>query len=413
MNQNSPETAAKAATRQLLEQCFVAALEAVEPRRRTREALQAMHLPGPQGVVAMGKAAAAMYRGGQDAIASRVVQGLVVMPDGGGGMPVSPGLTVIRSDHPVPGPRSLEAGRELLSFLETAPASLVFFISGGSSSLVEVPAPGVDIKDLQRANEWLLASGLPIRTVNAVRARLSAIKAGGLLRYLDGRQAHVLVLSDVPGDDPRIVGSGPLIPQKLPVLPDGLPDWLEKRVGAWTPPAQVPVPPMAIIGSVRQAMEGAAEAARSSGHDAHVHEEPLDGDALETGRRLVEALEDLPAGVHIWGGETTVTLPDPPGYGGRNQSLALSAALAMNKNSLTLLAAGTDGRDGVTSHAGAIVDARTVVRARRMELDPDTALIRADAGSLFEKTGEALITGPTGTNVMDLVIAHKTGTGTV
>jgi len=393
--------------RQVLEQCFFAALEAVEPRRRTREALQAMHLPGPQGVVAMGKAAAAMYRGAEDAIASRVVQGLVVMPDGGGDMPISPGLTVIRSDHPVPGQRSLEAGRELLNFLETAPASLIFLISGGSSSLVEVPAPGVEMEDLQRANEWLLASGLPIRTVNAVRARLSAIKAGGLLRYLDGRQVHVLVLSDVPGDDPRIVGSGPLIPQKLPALPEGLPGWLEQRVSAWAEPAEVPVPPMAIIGSVHLAMEGAAEAARSCGHDAHVHEEPLDGDAVDTGRRLVETLEDLPAGVHVWGGETTVTLPDSPGYGGRNQSLALSAAVAMNDDSLTLLAAGTDGRDGVTSHAGAIVDARTVVNARKLELDPDAALIGADAGGLFEKTAEALITGPTGTNVMDLVIAHK------
>ena len=128
---------------------------------------------------------------------------------------------------------------------------------------------------------------------------------------------------------------------------------------------------------------------------------------MDTGRRLVEQLAQLPTGVHVWGGETTVTLPDSPGYGGRNQSLALSAAVAMSDDSLTLLAAGTDGRDGVTSHAGAIVDARTVVNARKLELDPDATLIGADAGGLFEKTAEALITGPTGTNVMDLVIAFK------
>jgi len=225
MTDTTPETGRKTraqpAARQLLEQCFLAALDAADPRRRTRGALQAMHLPGPQGLVAVGKAAAAMYRGAEDVLGPRVVRGLVVMPDAGGDIAATSRLSVIRSDHPVPGQRSLEAGGELLSFLETAPASLVFLISGGSSSLLDVLATGVGIADLQRANEWLLAAGLPIRAVNAVRARLSAIKAGGLLRYLDGRQAHILVLSDVPGDDPRIVGSGPLVPQTLPALPDG------------------------------------------------------------------------------------------------------------------------------------------------------------------------------------------------
>jgi glycerate 2-kinase len=407
MTETTPKTTAKLAGRQLLEQCFRAALDAVDPRRRTREGLQAMHLPGPQAVVAVGKAAAAMYRGAEDALGPRIVQGLVVMPEGGGNIAAAPRLTVIRSDHPVPGQRSLAAGKELLRFLEIAPASVVFLISGGSSSLMEVLATGVAIEDLQRANEWLLASGLPIRAVNAVRARLSAIKGGGLLRYLDGRQPHVLVLSDVPGDDPRIVGSGPLIPQKLPALPDDLPDWLEQRVSAWTPPPDSATPPVTIIGSVRQAMEGAAEAAGRLNHEVHLHEEPLQGDAAEAGRKLVDALEQLPTGVHVWGGETTVKLPDSPGYGGRNQTLALSAALVMNNASVMLLAAGTDGRDGVTSHAGAIVDAHTVENARQLELDPETALLRADTGVLFEKTGEALITGPTGTNVMDLVIALK------
>jgi hydroxypyruvate reductase len=166
-----------------------------------------------------------------------------------------------------------------------------------------------------------------------------------------------------------------------------------------------------IVASNRVAMEAIEKACKDRQQDVYLHSDFLGGEAADTGRELARfLLNEAEPGIHIWGGETTVRLPDEPGRGGRNQQLALAAAAMLKGNQkITLLAAGTDGSDGPTEDAGGIVDGDTVTRGQLSELDVETCLVGADAGTFLEAAGDLLYTGPTGTNVMDLVIAIKTG----
>jgi hydroxypyruvate reductase len=303
----------------------------------------------------------------------------------------------------------------LLAFIAASPAErpLLFLLSGGASSLVEVLPEGVLLADWQRVNAWLLGSGLDIHAMNAVRKRLSCIKGGRLLEYLGGLRAVVLMISDVPGDDPASIGSGLLSPGAKVPLPDALPDWLYALLNA-APLAPALDDPRwgsveaRILASNATALNGAVQAALCLGVPIHRHDELLRGDAAETGARLARELINGSPGVHLWGGETTVNLPEQPGRGGRNQHLALSAALALEGQAgITLLAAGTDGSDGATQDAGACVDGTTATAMRALDIDPQAALCRADSGTALAAVDALIRTGPTGTNVMDVVIAVK------
>ncbi|MFM1892302.1 MAG: hypothetical protein RLZ44_1379, partial [Pseudomonadota bacterium] len=306
---------------------------------------------------------------------------------------------------------SLAAGERLLAFLRDLPPDLplLALVSGGASALVEVPRPGVTLEDLQRANAWLLASGLPIGEMNKVRKALSRIKGGGLLNYVGKRPVLGLLISDVPYDEPAVIGSGLLVPAAPGELP-ALPDWLAELTGAAAEEASPPseCPELVLVATLGDALDAAAAAGTAAGLAVHRHPEFLEGEAAERGRALAAFLLEAPPGLHLWGGETTVTLPAEPGRGGRNQHLALAAAeLLDGRDDLVLLAAGTDGSDGPTEDAGGLVDGGTWGRALREGLDPRRALQRADAGSVLAATGDLVHTGPTGTNVMDLVIALK------
>lgn len=225
-----------------------------------------------------------------------------------------------------------------------------------------------------------------------------------------------LLISDVPGDDPAFIASGPFYPAPPPgKMPRALPAWIvtmQQQAAATLngPASPQQVVPHHIIASNRHACEAALAAAQQHGWPAQYHAQLLEADAEEVAVTLVKALDDLPAGIHIWGGETTVVLPPQPGRGGRNQHLALTAAREFaGHNDRWLLAAGTDGTDGPTPDAGALVDGATQQRGEREGLSLTQCLSQADAGTFLEASGDLVHTGPTGTNVMDLVLAYKAG----
>lgn len=386
------------------------------------------HLSGETGppiaAVAIGKAASAMLRGLVDAVGDRLQAGLLISKDGHADAAKwrSWPVEVIESAHPVPDERSLWAGEALIAFIRRQPPDrpIWFLVSGGASALVEVLRPGLSLADLRAANAWLLGSGLDIERMNRLRAGLSQIKAGGLLRYLGGRPTRLLLISDVPGDDPAAIGSGLLVPSG-----DSSPDWTPEALDGEPPPACLrdslsassavsptagPAPTPEIVADLDRALAAARTEAGRLGYRVTRHSRFLCGDAETTGRELARALERLDEGVHLWGGETTVRLPERPGRGGRNQHLALAAAVELaGAAGRWLLAAGTDGSDGPTEDAGALVDGGTVSRGESGGADALDALARADAGRFLELSGDLLSTGPTGTNVMDLVIALKQG----
>lgn len=362
-------------------------------------------------IVALGKAAEQMAAGALEALRARGLRPptLVITKALMGRLQADTSIRLLESDHPIPGAASLAAGGALLDFIAAQPADarLLFLLSGGASALVEVPAPGVDLALLERCNQWLLGSGLPIDAVNAVRRRLSALKGGGLLRMLGGRAAEVLLISDVAGDDPAVIGSGPLWPSPPPPLPTRLPQWLRKALPPARPTHARP-PPHHRVADLRQALEGAAQEGHRLGLPVHLDPEPLAGDARQEGETFARRLCQGPPGLHVKGGETTVELPPRPGRGGRNQHLALAAAQVLAGDTRCLvLAAGTDGSDGPTEAAGALVDGGTLARGCRRGLDPDQALAAADAGTFLAASGDLVITGPTGTNVTDLLLGLK------
>ncbi|OGI39649.1 MAG: hypothetical protein A2V91_02750 [Candidatus Muproteobacteria bacterium RBG_16_64_10] len=401
--------------RQQLLELFQAALAAVNGRVRVRDVLRAHSLSGPVYLIAMGKAACVMAQGAHDVLGENIRDALVVTKHGYGEPLPWP---VLESGHPLPDDASLAAGRRLIEFVAAIPkeAQVLVLLSGGASALVEALPPGLGLAQLREANHWLLSAGLDIHAMNAIRKRISLLKGGRLAQLLYPRKVLCLAISDVPGDDPRSIGSGPLVADEESALPDvsGAPEALQAAL------AQAPPLPRSddacfrnvefrIVATLADAKRAAAEAAQKLGYRAVVHPEFIEGDAVETGARLArELLESEPGVVQVWGGETTVRLPRQPGRGGRNQSLALSAALALRDHrNVWFLAAGTDGSDGPTEDAGALVDGETVARGELHGLKADKSLTAADAGTFLEASGDLIHTGPTGTNVMDLMLGLK------
>lgn len=406
--------------RRRLQQIYAAALHAVGGRAAVRRALGAADAAGPWWLIAIGKAAAAMTLGALDGLGPACLGGLVIEKT----LPAdlrpfaARGIACLSGGHPLPTTASLTAGAQLLATLAHTPpgARLLVLLSGGASSLVEVPAAGLGLADLTRINRWLLASGLPIGPMNRVRTAVSRIKGGGLLAALPPRPRRVLAISDVPGDDPAVIGSGLLVPAPAAALRVALaglelPPWLRTWVDlGLTQRGAVPSsgPPIELVATLALAKSAAAAAARAAGLPVLVHPALLDGDAARRGRELARQVRDGAPGVQVWGGETTVRLPPAPGRGGRNQHLALAAAVELaGQGDCWLLAAGTDGSDGPGEDAGALVDGWTLERAAHQGLGAEDCLARADSGRLLAASADLIRTGPTGTNVMDLVVGLK------
>lgn len=402
--------------RRMLLEVFQAALTAVNGRNRVRDALATRELTGPIYLLALGKVACSMARGAHEALGDRIQAGLVITKHGHAEPLPWP---VVEASHPVPDETSLAAGEALKDFVTAIPpaAHVLVLLSGGASALVEQLPAGADLETLRRLNRWLLASGRDIAAVNRVRKRLSLIKGGRLAQQLQPRKVTCLAISDVEGDDPRFIASGPLVPDETIAEErvDDAPDAIRAALSHAPPLPAVGAPCFAnvqfeIIARLADAIHAAAEAAQARGMTVAVHSEFIRGDAVVVGARLAQTLiGSAPGALHVWGGETTVTLPSEPGRGGRNQSLALSAAQAIKGRRAWLLSAGTDGSDGPTLDAGALVDGGTLERGTEAGLDARTALARTDAGSFLEASGDLIQTGPTETNVMDLMLGIRYG----
>jgi hydroxypyruvate reductase len=348
-------------------------------------------------------------------------------------------LESVVGDHPVPGRRSRRAAERLGALTQAVlPGDhVLLLISGGTSSLLAAPADGVDGAVLDEAFRTLLGAGggVDITVMNAIRRRFLRWGGGRLAAAVAPAPVHQVILSDVVGDDPAVIASAPATPDPLTAAglralleKHGLTERLPRELIAYLDDvvagrlAETPKPGDAafanvdlpvIIGRVRL-HDGIAIAAREAGVAFTNHEAPVVGEASVRGREfaLWLATEAAP-GVHCWSGETTVTLGDSTGRGGRSQEFALSAAVALDAlgpglQNVTLLAAGTDGRDGPTDAAGAVVDGSTAKAIRDAELDPAHLLARHDAYPALDAAGLLLRTGPTGTNVADVVIAVVT-----
>lgn len=344
--------------------------------------------PAQWQAFAVGKAAASMWCGAQAALGQALGRSLVIVPDGDpyAARAQAAGAEVLHAAHPVPDARSVAAGARLLEAVAALPADVLplFLVSGGSSSLVEVPRAGATLEQIRATGAAGLAAGLPIATLNRQRAALSRLKGGGLTQALGARPALALFISDVPDDDTAVIGSG-----LLAVQPG---DRVERR----------------IVASLEQALAAIEGAAQQRGVAVLRESQRLAGEAAGQGSRLAARLGAGPAGLLLAGGETTVTLPSNPGRGGRCQQLALAAALELaGRDGLALLACGTDGVDGASGDAGAVVDGGSCARIGDAGLDPRRQLAAADAGTALEAAGDLVHTGPTGTNVCDIVMGLK------
>lgn len=397
------------------------AVAAVNGRIRVRDHLAAWKTQTKVRLVAIGKAAGAMALGAGDALGDAVEAALIITKYGhpATGFPAGLPVSVIEAGHPVPDANSIKAGGCLLDFIARAPrpSNFIFLISGGTSALVEVPAGDLQLAELRRAHQWLTGSGLPIADINRVRTQLSLIKGGRLALHLAGHRVLQLLISDVPGDDPAVIGSGLLNPAASAASPEpvahALPEWLADSTGRAPPPPRADAPCFRtiethIVATALDARRAAAEQAQTLGYPVRLHRALITGAAEQAGRRLADLLCAGEPLLHIWSGETVVELPDTPGRGGRCQNLALAAAQHLAGHAgHYLLAAGTDGGDGPGPAAGALVDGATIARGRTRGFDDAACLRRADAGSFLAASGDLIHTGASGTNVMDLMLAYK------
>jgi glycerate 2-kinase len=397
---------------------YQAAITRVRGVEAVKTYLERHPLRGRHYLVAIGKAASSMTRGALAALGKDIAAGLVITKHGHAddSLCLHSPVQCLEADHPVPGHDSLRAGGAMLDFIQRTPSDsrLLFLLSGGTSSLVEVLPPGLNLEGLSKLNRTLLASGLEIDQMNTVRKAVSMIKGGRLRRYLGTRFVTTLLISDVPGDDPTVIGSGLLYPNRETEPLANLPAPVERVLEQIKHPPRIETPPLAsittaIVATLEDAKRAAEKKAQALDYETYLHPQFLRGEVVARANEIANYLREAPAGIHIWGGETTVVLPANPGRGGRNQHLALAAALALRESSrIYLLAAGTDGTDGPTDDAGGMIDGQSIARGNRLGMEATHYLANADAGEFLAATGDLITTGPTGTNVMDLVIALKT-----
>ena len=360
--------------------------------------------------VAIGKAAAPMLQGALSSLSS-LKSSLLISPQSKitRSLKKNKDVLCLSASHPIPDETSLDAGKALIQFLMAREKNdkVLFLISGGASSLVEVLVDGIDLEQLQKINRYLLASGKDIHQINAWRQQFSAIKGGGLLNWLRCTENTQLLLSDVKDDKTEFIGSGLLVKSDVHLEPD---EYLSKfLVSSCTDKCQaheVNVETF-IIGNINLAKQAVSAAARAENLNSFVYDEFLEGDVHQLAKKLFSQLVKAEPGVHIWGGEPTVRLPEKPGIGGRNQTLALAFAQYIGDiPNLHLLSAGTDGVDGNSNCAGAVVSMFTSQKAKKMGFDIEEELTKANAGVLLMATDD-LVNAVSNTNVMDIVIAYK------
>lgn len=436
--------------RQLAWQVMRAALKAVDPAQAVKTYFEThpdleTRIKATSGriiVAGAGKAGAPMAAAVSQIFGDQITAGHVIVKYGHTSAPESadsPGslsnITVVEAGHPVPDQAGLSAARQIAQLLsEAGPDDTVLcLVSGGGSALLTLPAAGISLSDLQATTECLLAAGATINEFNTIRKHLSAVKGGRLAQMAAPAAVYTLILSDVVGDPLEVIASGPTVPDPTTFadawtiierygLQDELPAGVRRRLQAGcagdVPDTPKPGDPVfervvnTIIGSNRIAARAAVEAARAAGFEARLLSTWIEGEAREVGKVMAglakalardEGLLARPACL-VAGGETTVTLAGN-GRGGRNQELALAAAIALSDwPDLLIACLGTDGTDGPTDAAGAFADGQTVGRARANGLAALDYLNRNDAYHFFAPLDDLIMTGPTQTNVNDLTL---------
>ncbi len=380
-------------------------------------------------VLGCGKAGASMARAVEEILGDRVSAGLVVVKDGH--LAATRRISLIEAGHPIPDARGEQAAARLLELAASAgPRDLVLFlVSGGGSALTPAPAPPVTLAEKQAVTRALLGTGATIGDLNAVRKHLSRFKGGQLARAAAPATMVTLVLSDVIGDPLDVIASGPTAPDPtsfgdaLEVLRrrgvlESVPAAVRDRLaaGARGEIAETPKPGDRLFDGVTNHVIGnnaviaaaAVERARQLGYRPELLTRALEGEASVVARGLVERARALtPPVCLIAAGETTVTVRGS-GRGGRCQEFAVAAALEIEgERDVAVLAAGTDGTDGPTDAAGAIVDPATAERGRRAGLDAKAALDDNDAYHYLRATGDLVVSGPTNTNLLDLYVVLR------
>jgi glycerate 2-kinase len=380
-------------------------------------------------VFGCGKAGAAMALAVEDLLCDRISAGFVVVKDGH--LAATRAVVLAEAGHPVPDARGVQAARRLLELASGAAADdlVIVLVSGGGSALTPAPAADVSLAEKQTVTRSLLAAGAAIGELNTVRKHLSRFKGGQLARAAAPALVVTLVLSDVIGDPVDVIASGPTAPDpttfqealnilRMRGLLADAPFSVRQRLqaGARGEVLETPKPrdPIfgrvghVIIGNNQLVVDAAVERARSLGYHSEVLTRELQGEARHMAQVLVERARALePPACLIAAGETTVTVRGR-GRGGRCQEFALAAALIIEgDNSLTVLAAGTDGTDGPTDAAGAVVDGSTITRGRQAGLDMQAALDDNDSYRVLRATGDLIVTGPTNTNLLDLYLVVR------
>ena len=387
--------------------------------------------------VGAGKAGAPMSAALEGILGDRLIAGKVVVKDGHSGPTRT--ISISEASHPVPDERGVAAGKEIAALLEehAGPRTLVFsLLSGGGSALLVGPAQGISLADKQAVTAELLACGADIGEINTIRKHLSMLKGGNLARLAGKSKVVSLIISDVVADRLDVIASGPTVPDLSTwedvreILQDRFGIWdklpqsvrtrVEQGLAGQIPDTLKPGDPMLervsnhVIGSCRGAVEFAATKAEELGFRPLILSTTIQGETKDIARmhaamarEVLETGNPLPRPCClISGGETTVTLGEDHGLGGRNQEFALAACLDLaGLDGVLLVSAGTDGTDGPTDAAGAWADGRTDSRARAAGMNPREYLARHDAYHFFQRLDDLIITGPTRTNVMDVRLA--------
>lgn len=382
-------------------------------------------------VVGGGKASGLMAVETERILGDRIDEGVVVVPDYQKGLPRLERISFVRSTHPLPSEKGARAVGRMLEVVERAVAGdlVVVLLSGGASAMMPAPPRGVTVEELKRTTDLLLRAGADIGETNCVRKHLSRVAGGRLAERAKGAEVVALVISDVVGDDLSVIASGPTVPD--PTTFSDARGVLEDR-GIWrripasvrgaissgasgaekeTPKPGSPVFDRVtnlVIGSNADACAAAKASLESHGYGVLLRT-GVTGEARAVGRELARlALSAAPRRwAAVWGGETTVTVRGK-GVGGRNQEAALAAAVELRDSSRVAVAfVGTDGVDGPTRAAGAMADGTTFERGRRRGLDATEFLNENDSNTYFKALGGLVVTGPTGTNLNDVMIAAR------
>ena len=386
-------------------------------------------------VVGAGKASGPMAQALEEILGERLEGGVVNVKEGYA-VPTQK-IKLIEAAHPVPDENGLRGTERILRLAADAGEDdLVFcLISGGGSALMELPAGGITLDDLQQLTDQLLRSGATINEVNTIRKHISQVKGGGLARAAAPATLIALILSDVVGNPLDFIASGPTVPDTTTFqyawnllgkfglqgsIPQRVRAQLEGGLGQSIPETPKEGDPIfartasVLVGSNEIAARAALDAAKELGYNALLVTTWVEGEAREVAKVMAGVAKGLirhhsplpPPACVIFGGETTVTVRGE-GKGGRSQEMALAASLALDGwEDVAVMAVGTDGTDGPTDAAGGIADGAVIARAQALDLDPLDFLDRNDSYHFLQQTGALLVTGPTNTNVNDLIVVY-------